>query len=70
MPEGVTDLKLPTVKMSSIGRKKGGVTASVATEKIVKELVNEIISAAAKAAVNKAVEEKKKSFLDKLKGDG
>lgn len=69
MPEGVTELKLPAVKMSSIGRKQGGVTAAVVTEKIVKELAGEIIAAAARASIDKAVEEKKKGFLDRLKGE-
>ena len=68
-PGEVMDIKLPAIKMSGIGRAQGGVTADVIAEKIGKELVSEIISAAAKAGINKAIEEKKKGFLDKLKGD-
>ena len=68
-PGEVMDIKLPAIKMSGIGRAQGGVTADVVAEKIGKELVSEIISAAAKAGVNKALEEKKKGLLDKLKGD-
>jgi uncharacterized protein involved in outer membrane biogenesis len=62
--------ELPGVKMSGIGRKQGGVTPGVVAEKIVKELVNAVIKAAAEAQIDKAIEEKKKSFLDRLKGDG
>ena len=69
-PGEITDIKLPGIKMSGIGRKQGGVTLDVAVEKITKELVNEIISAAAKAGVQKAVEKKTKGFFDKLKGEG
>ena len=69
-PGEFTDIKLPAIKMSGIGRKKGGVTAGVAAEKITHELVEEIISAAAKASINKLIEEKTKGFFDKLKGDG
>jgi hypothetical protein len=68
-PGEVMDIKLPAIKISGIGRAQGGVTADVVAQKIGKELVSEIISAAAKAGVNKALEEKKKGFLDKLKGD-
>ena len=63
-------LKLPGIRMSGIGRKQGGVTPNVVAEKIVKELVNEVIKAAAKAEVDKAIEEKKKGLLDRLKGEG
>lgn len=68
-PGEVMDIKLPAIKISGIGRAQGGVTADVVAQKIGKELVSEIISAAAKAGVNKALEEKKKGLLDKLKGD-
>lgn len=69
-PGEVSEIKLPGIKMSGIGRKQGGVTAGVAVEKITSELIGEIINAAAKAGVNKAIEKKKKGFLDKLKGGG
>ena len=69
-PGEVTEIKLPGIKMSAIGRKKGGVTAAVAAEKITRKLVEEIISAAAKASIQEAIEKKTKGFLDKLKGDG
>jgi len=69
-PGETTEFKLPAINMSGIGRKQGGVTADVVAEKLTNELIGAIISAAAKAGVNKAIEEKKKSFLDKLKGDG
>jgi hypothetical protein len=73
-PGEVLELNLPAIKLSDIGRSKGGVTADVVVEKITKELVNGIIEAAVKAGVNEALEEKKKGFMDKLgkklKGDG
>ena len=69
-PGEVTDIKLPGIKMSGIGRKQGGVTPDVAIEKITREFLNEIIAAAARAGVNKAIEKKKKSFFDKLKDEG
>jgi len=50
------------------------VTADVVVKEITSELVNGIIGAAVKAGVDKAIEEKKKGFMDKLsdklKGDG
>ncbi len=67
------DLNLPAIKMSGIGRSQGGVTADVAVKKITDELLNAVIKSAVKAGVNKALEEKKKGFMDKLgeklKGD-
>lgn len=69
-PGEVMDFKLPAIKMSGIGRAQGGVTADVVAKEITNELVSAIIKAAARAGVNKAIEEKKKSFLDKLKGGG
>ncbi|RLA57968.1 MAG: hypothetical protein DRR04_11990 [Gammaproteobacteria bacterium] len=69
-PGETTEIKLPPIKMSNIGKAEGGVTADVVANEITNELVGAIISAAARAGINKAVEEKKKSFFDKLKGDG
>ena len=69
-PGEVKELKLPAIKMSAIGRRQGGVTADVVAKEIGSELVGAIISAVAKAELNKVIEEKKKGFLDKLKGDG
>ena len=69
-PGEVQDIKLPAIKMSGIGRKKGGVTPDVAVEKITKKLLEAVISAAAKAGVQKAIEKEAKGFFDKLKGDG
>lgn len=68
-PGEVTDITLPAISMSGIGRAEGGVTADVVAGRIGKKLVGEIINAAVKAGVNKALEEKKKGFLEKLKGD-
>lgn len=68
------ELKLPTITMTGIGRSEGGVTAEVAIEQITNKLLNAVIESALKAGVNKALEEKKKGFMDKLtkklKGDG
>jgi len=69
-PGEVIEIKLPAIKMTGIGRKQGGITAAVAVEKISKKLIEKIIESAAKAGINKAIEEKTKGFLDKLKGDG
>jgi hypothetical protein len=69
-PGEVIDLSLPAIKMSGIGRKKGGITPEVAIEKVSKKLIEKIISAAAKAQMKKAVEKKTKGWMDKLKGDG
>lgn len=69
-PGEVIDLSLPAIKMSDIGRKKGGITPEVAIEKVSKKLIEKIISAAAKAQMKKAVEKKTKGWMDKLKGDG
>ena len=69
-PGEVTHIALPGIKMSDIGRRKGGVTPEVAAERITRELVKEIISAATKASIMNAIEKKTKGFLDKLKGDG
>ena len=68
------DLTLPAIKMSGIGRSQGGVTSDVAIKQITNELLNAVIVSAVKAGVSKALEEKKKGFMDKLgdklKGDG
>jgi hypothetical protein len=69
-PGEVTDINLPAINMSGIGRKKGGITADVAAEKIAKELIGEIISVAVKASINKAIKKEAQGLLDKLKGDG
>jgi len=66
-PGDVMDIKLPGIKMSGIGRNKGGVTSTVAVKKITEQLLKEIISAAAKAEVNKVIEEKKDGFMNKLR---
>ncbi len=57
-PGEVIDLSLPAIKMSDIGRKKGGITPEMAIEKASKKLIEKIISAAAKAQMKKAVEKK------------
>ena len=69
-PGEVTDINLPAINMSGIGRKKGGITADVAAEKIAKELIGEIISVAVKASINKAIKKEAQGLLDKLKSDG
>ena len=69
-PGETTEINLPAIKMSGIGQAQGGVTADVVANEIASELVGAIIAAAAREGVNKAIEEKKKGFLDKLKGDG
>jgi len=66
-PGDVMDIKLPGIKLSGIGRNKGGVTPAVAVKKITEELLKEIISASAKAGVNKVIEEKKEGFLNKMR---
>jgi len=62
------DISLPGIKMSDIGRAEGGVGADIVAKEITSELAGAIISAVARAGVEKAIEKKKKSFLDKLKG--
>jgi len=69
-PGEVTTINMPAINMQGIGRKQGGVTPDVVAEEIFGELVNEIIKAVAREKFDEAVEEKKKSFLDRLKGDG
>ena len=69
-PGEVTEINMPAINMRGIGRNQGGVTPDVVAEEIFGELVNEIIKAVAKAKIDEAVEEKKKGFLDRLKGDG
>ena len=69
-PGEVTTINMPAINMQDIGREQGGVTPDVVAEKVIKELVNGIIKAVAKAQLDDAVEEKKKGFLDRLKGDG
>jgi hypothetical protein len=64
------DLKLPPISMKGIGRSEGGVTADVVGKEITSELAGAVIGAAAKAGLEKAIEKKTKSFLDKLKGKG
>jgi hypothetical protein len=64
-----TKIQLPGFGMSGIGR-PSGTTVDVIASEIASELVSEIISAAAKAGINKAIEEKKESFKDKLFGRG
>lgn len=67
-PGETTEIKLPAIKMSGIGRAQGGVTADVVANEIASELVGAIIAAAAREGLNKALEEEKKGFLDRLKG--
>ena len=73
-PGEVTELKLPAIKLSGIGRAEGGVTADVVMKQVTTELVNGVIEAALKAEITKAVEKEKQGFMDKLsdklKGDG
>ena len=73
-PGEVTELKLPAIKISGIGRAEGGVTADVVMQQITTELVNEVIEAALKAEITNRVEKEKQGFMDKLsdklKGDG
>ena len=69
-PDEELNLKIPAIKMSGIGKRQGGVTSDVVVNEIANELLNTVIKAAAKAGFNKALEEKKKGFLDKLKGKG
>jgi len=69
-PGETIELKLPAIKMKGIGRAQGGVTADVVATEITTELVNVIIQAALKAELNKAIDEQKKKYLDKLFGGG
>lgn len=64
------DLRLPGIKMSGIGRAQDGVTADVVAKEVTAELASVIISAVARASVEKVIEKKTKSILDKLKGKG
>jgi hypothetical protein len=67
-PGEPTEIKLPTIKMTGIGKAQGGVTADVVAKEVSYELAGAIISAAAKAGIKNAIEKKTKGFLDKLKG--
>lgn len=67
-PGEPTEINLPTIKMSGIGKAQGGVTADVVAEEITHEMIAAVLNAAAKAGVKKAIEKKKSGFLDKLKG--
>lgn len=67
-PGEPTEIELPTIKMSGIGKAQGGVTADVVAEEIATELINATLKAAAKAGIKKTIEKKTKSFLDHLKG--
>lgn len=73
-PGEISELKLPAIKLSGIGRPEGGVTADVVMKQVTTELVNEVIEAALKAEIAKRVEKEKQGFMDKLsdklKGDG
>lgn len=73
-PGEVIELQLPAIKLTGIGRAEGGVTADVVMQQVTTELVSVVIEAALKAEVNKAIEKKKKGFMDKLseklKGSG
>lgn len=67
-PGEPTEINLPAIKMSGIGKAQGGVTAEVVAQEITYELISTVLNAAAKAGIQKAIEKKKKGFLDKLKG--
>lgn len=67
-PGEPTEINLPSIKMSGIGKAQGGVTANVVAEEITNELVGAVINAAAKAGIQNAIEKKKEGWLDKLKG--
>lgn len=68
-PGEPTEIKLPAIKMSGIGKGQGGVTAEVVAQEITHELISTVLNAAAKAGIQKAIEKKKQGFLDKLKGE-
>jgi hypothetical protein len=68
-PGEPTEINLPPIKMSGIGKNQGGVTAEVVAQEITHELISTVLNAAAKAGVQKAIEKKKQGFLDKLKGN-
>lgn len=67
-PGEPSEINLPTVKMTGIGKAQGGVTADVVAKEITHEMISAVLNAAAKAGVEKAIEKKKQGFLDKLKG--
>jgi len=69
-PGEPTEIELPTIRMSGIGKAQGGVTADVVAEEITMEMISATLNAAAKAGIKKAIEKKKQGFLDKLKGKG
>ena len=66
-PGAPTQLKLPAIKMTGIGKAQGGVTADVVAEEITYEMISAVLNAAAKAGGKKAIEKKKQGFSDKLK---
>lgn len=68
-PGEPTEIELPAIKMSGIGKGQGGVTAEVVAQEITHELISTVLNAAAKAGIQKAIEKKKQGFLDKLKGE-
>jgi hypothetical protein len=50
-PGEPTEITLPSVKMTGIGKAQGGVTADVVAKEITYELAGAITSAAAKAGI-------------------
>lgn len=67
-PGEPTEIALPRVRMSGIGKSQGGVTPDVVAQEITTEMISATLEAAVKAGIEKAIEKKKKGFLDKLKG--
>jgi hypothetical protein len=69
-PGEPTQINLPPIKMSGIGKNQGGVTADVVAKEITLEMIGTTLNAAAKAGIKSAIEKKSKGFFDKLKGKG
>ena len=69
-PGEPTEIDLPRIRMSGIGKAQGGVTADVVAEEITTEMISATLNATVKAGIKKVIEKKTKGFLDKLKGKG
>jgi len=64
-PDKNIDMKLPAISINNMGSSKGGATVNEIATEIIKKLVPQIARAALKSGVNKAIENKKKSLLNK-----
>jgi hypothetical protein len=69
-PGEPTQINLPPIGMSGIGKAEGGVNADIVAKEITLEMIGATLNAAAKAGIKNAIEKKSKGFFDKLKGKG